>query len=740
MVRLKFLVFAFLVLGLGLAHLPLLSEPLRARAVEGAAAQAASGAAEVSRRVEARRAEVQSLALKLAASPNVAAAVHALTPAPVAHNPRERNKPQDAEPELLPLTAERFAAVRTAAEAAVPKELQGVVIALVAGDASFHARAGGEASADAAALDAPALAKAGSTVVDAFGAAHAFASVPLRWGGESGNTPAVTLVVGAPLVAETLLQGSADVTGVAALALVQGDKVLGGVGKEKAAAEGSLAKLPVGSRDVVLSTGHLQALGPVMLPAFTSGDAMGGKAPLLVGARRALEGTTLEVVAVASTQAVLGALAAYQQSAVMGLAGLLGLALVWTLLMGSARSSQQDDAQGSGDTLGLSAAMAAQPMSVSAAPMESAPAPQAAPPSAFAPPAHDPFSAPPPAHAPQPFAAAEPFPFPAPPPVADPFAAMPPAPSAFAPPAHDPFSAPPPVADPFAARPPAPSAFAPPAQDPFSAPPPVADPFAARPPAPSAFAPPAHDPFSAPPPVADPFGAMPPSPSAFAPPAHDPFSAPPPVADPFAGADAFPFPAPPSPTYAQPQYAQPAMPFEPDPMAQPPAEAIATAAPRRGAFAFEDQPTAAYSLQQAADPFALAAAQSSEPLGNAETTRVAAIPRELLQASVRPQTSEAIPMPPPRGAAVPLPGLSPSGSAAAVALSEEQHFQEVFREFVTTRERCGEPADGLTYDKFQQKLRKNKEQLVQKYACKTVRFQVYVKEGKAALKATPVKD
>ena len=39
-----------------------------------------------------------------------------------------------------------------------------------------------------------------------------------------------------------------------------------------------------------------------------------------------------------------------------------------------------------------------------------------------------------------------------------------------------------------------------------------------------------------------------------------------------------------------------------------------------------------------------------------------------------------------------------------------------------------------------QKLRKNREQLVQKYACRTVRFAVYVKDGKAALKATPVKD
>ncbi|HEX8698361.1 MAG TPA: MXAN_5187 C-terminal domain-containing protein, partial [Myxococcaceae bacterium] len=38
------------------------------------------------------------------------------------------------------------------------------------------------------------------------------------------------------------------------------------------------------------------------------------------------------------------------------------------------------------------------------------------------------------------------------------------------------------------------------------------------------------------------------------------------------------------------------------------------------------------------------------------------------------------------------------------------------------------------------KLRKNKDQLMTKYACRTVKFQVYVKENKAALKATPVKD
>jgi hypothetical protein len=183
---------------------------------------------------------------------------------------------------------------------------------------------------------------------------------------------------------------------------------------------------------------------------------------------------------------------------------------------------------------------------------------------------------------------------------------------------------------------------------------------------------------------------------------------------------------------------------------------IATASPRRGAYAFEDQPTAAYSLQQAADPYAAAQAQTGPALGEddspAETTRVATIPQELLQASARPVTAETtMPFstppalrqaaaPPPAPAPLPPPPPPALMGNSAVALGEEQHFQDVFREFVATRQQCGEPNDGLTYEKFVSKLRKNKEQLVQKYACKTVRFQVYVKEGKAALKATPVKD
>ena len=58
----------------------------------------------------------------------------------------------------------------------------------------------------------------------------------------------------------------------------------------------------------------------------------------------------------------------------------------------------------------------------------------------------------------------------------------------------------------------------------------------------------------------------------------------------------------------------------------------------------------------------------------------------------------------------------------------------------TTARAGRENTAGLTYQKFSEKLVKNRDDLMAKTGCKEVRFTVYVKEGKAALKATPVKD
>jgi hypothetical protein len=99
------------------------------------------------------------------------------------------------------------------------------------------------------------------------------------------------------------------------------------------------------------------------------------------------------------------------------------------------------------------------------------------------------------------------------------------------------------------------------------------------------------------------------------------------------------------------------------------------------------------------------------------------------------------PPPPPPEPPAPAPAAAPAARAAPAGEpgDDEQHWREVFREFVRTRSECGESAEGLTFERFRQKLETNRSALVAKYGCKTVRFQVYVKEGKAALKATPVR-
>ncbi len=71
--------------------------------------------------------------------------------------------------------------------------------------------------------------------------------------------------------------------------------------------------------------------------------------------------------------------------------------------------------------------------------------------------------------------------------------------------------------------------------------------------------------------------------------------------------------------------------------------------------------------------------------------------------------------------------------------AEETEFRKVFDEFSALKKQCGENTDSLTFDRFAGKLRKNRDALIAKHGCKSVKFQVYIKDGKAALKATPIK-
>ena len=75
----------------------------------------------------------------------------------------------------------------------------------------------------------------------------------------------------------------------------------------------------------------------------------------------------------------------------------------------------------------------------------------------------------------------------------------------------------------------------------------------------------------------------------------------------------------------------------------------------------------------------------------------------------------------------------------APAPDELVDWQRVFQEFLAVKQQCGESTTSLTFDKFQGTLQRNKDALVGRHGCSRVRFTVYVKEGKAALKASPVK-
>jgi hypothetical protein len=98
--------------------------------------------------------------------------------------------------------------------------------------------------------------------------------------------------------------------------------------------------------------------------------------------------------------------------------------------------------------------------------------------------------------------------------------------------------------------------------------------------------------------------------------------------------------------------------------------------------------------------------------------------------AIHPRTTQPIrSTPPPASRPTPTP----------TAEGEDAQWTGVHQEFLRLRADCGESVEGLTWDRFRDKLRKNRDALAQKYACRTVRFQVYVKDGKAALKATPIR-
>ncbi|MBW2525120.1 MAG: hypothetical protein JRI23_13135 [Deltaproteobacteria bacterium] len=115
-------------------------------------------------------------------------------------------------------------------------------------------------------------------------------------------------------------------------------------------------------------------------------------------------------------------------------------------------------------------------------------------------------------------------------------------------------------------------------------------------------------------------------------------------------------------------------------------------------------------------------------------------------AEAAPSSKRSLPKPPgkkslprPPGAADEEPPSEPDEAAAGGEMDEEEEWREVYKEFLAMKKKLGEPTDKLSYEKFRGTLQRNKDALVARHGCARVRFRVYEKEGKTALKASPIK-
>lgn len=78
----------------------------------------------------------------------------------------------------------------------------------------------------------------------------------------------------------------------------------------------------------------------------------------------------------------------------------------------------------------------------------------------------------------------------------------------------------------------------------------------------------------------------------------------------------------------------------------------------------------------------------------------------------------------------------PSGAGPA---NTDNRMQSLYRAYVTAKKRTGESTDGLTYDRLVRTLQKQVPTIQARTGCKRVDFKIEIKQGKAILKAVPIK-
>ena len=159
------------------------------------------------------------------------------------------------------------------------------------------------------------------------------------------------------------------------------------------------------------------------------------------------------------------------------------------------------------------------------------------------------------------------------------------------------------------------------------------------------------------------------------------------------------------------------------------------AEPQMSAFSLPGEGAAAAPPSQPSSPRPLPSAPNNPRLPKPPPTRGAAGAAGPAEAPEEP-SGQRRPAPPARPGAA----AASEGNGAGGAATEEAEWRQVYDDFVALKQQCGENVDGFTYTKFEQTLKKNRDALMQRHGAKRVRFSVYVKDGKAALKASPIKE
>jgi hypothetical protein len=100
--------------------------------------------------------------------------------------------------------------------------------------------------------------------------------------------------------------------------------------------------------------------------------------------------------------------------------------------------------------------------------------------------------------------------------------------------------------------------------------------------------------------------------------------------------------------------------------------------------------------------------------------------------SSKPPATASPPSPPRKKASPSNPPAKPQ--------DEETRWRQVYADFVALKKQLDESTARLSYEKFRGTLQRNKDALIARHGCTRVKFRVYEKQGRAALKASPVMD